>query len=116
MDAIADSENFTLLYKVKPGAMEKSFGIQVAKLANFPEKVVAVAQKIYNSTEDHSVQMKANKDVEGMHVYAEAMDIIKGLSEAVDDDKIKKSITEIRNKVKNSNSTYLQQVFPHLFN
>ena len=42
MVAIADNENFTLLYKVRPGIMDKSFGIHVAKLANFPSEVVDV--------------------------------------------------------------------------
>lgn len=42
MEAIADNENFTLMYKVQPGIMDKSFGIHVAKLANFPETVVDV--------------------------------------------------------------------------
>lgn len=42
MAAIADNENFTLLYQVRPGVMEKSFGIQVARLANFPDSVVKV--------------------------------------------------------------------------
>lgn len=42
MVAIADNENFTLLYQVKPGITDKSFGIHVAKLANFPQRVVEV--------------------------------------------------------------------------
>lgn len=42
MDAIADKDGFTLLYQVKDGVMPKSFGIQVAKLANFPKEVVEV--------------------------------------------------------------------------
>lgn len=42
MVAISDKDTFTLLYKVKPGVMDKSFGIHVAKLANFPEDVVEV--------------------------------------------------------------------------
>lgn len=45
MNAIADNDNFTLLYQVKPGVMEKSFGIQVAKLAKFPNEVVKVKYK-----------------------------------------------------------------------
>jgi DNA mismatch repair protein MSH2 len=44
MVAFADNDNFTLLYQVKPGVMEKSFGIQVAKMANFPDQVVEVSK------------------------------------------------------------------------
>ncbi|XP_017859257.1 PREDICTED: DNA mismatch repair protein spellchecker 1 [Drosophila arizonae] len=52
MAAVADEDNFTLLYQVRPGVMEKSFGIQVARLANFPEQVVQNAQEVYNEFED----------------------------------------------------------------
>lgn len=42
MAAISNKETFTLLYQVRPGVMDKSFGIHIAKLANFPEDVVKV--------------------------------------------------------------------------
>lgn len=62
MAAVADKENFTLLYQVHPGIMEKSFGIQVARLANFPEKVVQNAQQFYNEFEDEHAGKQSEED------------------------------------------------------
>ncbi|KAH8352433.1 hypothetical protein KR084_004130 [Drosophila pseudotakahashii] len=62
MAAVADADNFTLLYQVRPGVMEKSFGIQVARLANFPEHVVQNAQEVYNEFEDEHVDKQKKED------------------------------------------------------
>jgi len=42
--------------------MEKSFGIQVARLANFPEHVVQNAQEVYNEFEDEHVDKQKKED------------------------------------------------------
>lgn len=44
MMALSDNNEFTLLYQVKPGVMDKSFGIHVAKLAHFPRDVIDVSR------------------------------------------------------------------------
>ncbi|EDW57604.1 DNA mismatch repair protein spellchecker 1 [Drosophila virilis] len=62
MAAVADEDNFTLLYQVRPGVMEKSFGIQVARLANFPEHVVQNAQEVYNEFEDEHAGKQSEAD------------------------------------------------------
>jgi DNA mismatch repair protein MSH2 len=62
MVAVADDETFTLMYQVKPGVMEKSFGIQVAKMANFPDQVVELAQTLYDESEDHFMASSADSE------------------------------------------------------
>ncbi|XP_058120006.1 DNA mismatch repair protein spellchecker 1 [Anopheles ziemanni] len=76
MEAIVDGERLTLLYQVKPGIMEKSFGIQVAKLANFPPAVVELAQKFYNECEDHQSNLKQKNDCEGLSTLKKCFDEI----------------------------------------
>lgn len=61
MLAVTDNDCFTLLYQVAPGVVEKSFGIQVAKLADFPEQVVKDAQSLYEDI-DERINYVANDD------------------------------------------------------
>ena len=62
VDAIANDDEFTLLYKVKPGGSSKSFGIEVAKLAGFPDDVIADAKMFLNQAEMPLLRMSKEDD------------------------------------------------------
>ena len=60
------------LHKVKDGAVDDSYGIQVAKLANLPEKVIERAQVILNAFEQNGV---LDENVHRQHYNDNSKDI-----------------------------------------
>jgi DNA mismatch repair protein MSH2 len=49
--AITDDEKLTLLFQVKPGPIDRSFGIQVAEIAQLPAEVLSDAKRFLKDIE-----------------------------------------------------------------
>ena len=60
VDAIENNGNITFLHKVKDGAVDKSYGIHVAKLANMPSEIIKRASEILKLYEKNKVELNEN--------------------------------------------------------
>ena len=63
VDAIEENGLITFLHKVKSGAVDKSYGIHVASLANMPEIVINRASEILKNYENNNKDENKNKNV-----------------------------------------------------
>ena len=58
VDAIEENNKIIFLHKVKDGAIDKSYGIHVASLANMPESLIERAKEILNGYENMNHEPK----------------------------------------------------------
>ena len=49
--ALAEEGNLTMLYKVKEGVVDRSYGVHVAEMLKFPQKVLDMARETGNELE-----------------------------------------------------------------
>lgn len=51
VSALAEGDKLTMLYKVKEGVIDRSYGIHVAEMLKFPQEVLEQAKELANKLE-----------------------------------------------------------------
>lgn len=72
-----------------------------------------MAQKIYDESEDHYAQLKAN-DENAAEIFVEAMNKLTK-DDGMSDEQINGIVADIQKRVKDSKNPYFVEQFPQLF-
>jgi len=106
----------TLLYKVIPGVCDQSFGIHVAELARFPDKVVQLAKRKAEELEDfanNSNPNKRSKDEieEGEKIIEEFLARVSHVPvNSLDDEQLLNTLKSLRTELEKSQNPFIQDI------
>ncbi|BES93501.1 mutS homolog 2 [Nesidiocoris tenuis] len=109
------ADAFTLLYQVKPGACDQSFGIHVAQMARFPDSVIEEAKTKLLELEDYQSEHVGGNDVQKRKYILEGEELIKGaLSKCkllkldeMTDDEVQAQIENLSKEVQSHDNPYI---------
>ena len=87
VSAVENGNEITFLHKVKNGAVDKSYGIHVARLAKMPEELLNKAEEILNEYESNSKKKNPEEKIQlamDFEPNVKKDDIIKEMIEKID--------------------------------
>ncbi|WP_411354052.1 DNA mismatch repair protein MutS [Staphylococcus nepalensis] len=96
------------LHKVKDGAVDDSYGIQVAKLADLPDEVISRAQVILDAFEENNIQKQATN--EEVNLIKNGID-----AQPLEDDSVEESAMTYKEKVQDDTQSQFEQAAFDLF-
>ncbi|CAC5426826.1 MSH2 [Mytilus coruscus] len=125
--ALTTNDTLTLLYRVKPGVCDQSFGIHVAELAHFPKNVIDFAKKKASELEDFqsisligtglegndepAVKKRKLVKEEGEEIIEEFLKKVKALPiDSLSEGDLSKEMNKLKDSVKSKNNPYVNDV------
>ncbi|XP_035518182.1 DNA mismatch repair protein Msh2 [Morone saxatilis] len=123
--ALTSHNTLTMLYRVKPGVCDQSFGIHVAELACFPPAVVAMAkekaeeleefqepagEKSEREEEPEAKRRRTEKQV-GENLIQDFLEKAKSLSvDTMSEEEVKKELRRMKQELVAKNNTYITEI------
>ncbi|CAK9800192.1 DNA mismatch repair protein Msh2 [Anthophora plagiata] len=115
--ALVDNNKLTLLYRVQPGICDQSFGIHVAKMANFPQDVIEFAKRKQAELEDYqdsifegsdNPQKKQKIIKEAEVLIAEFVNKCRNLDKSLSDADLEDKISTFKKEVLSHENPYIK--------
>lgn len=114
--AVTSEDSLTLLYQVKPGVCDQSFGIHVAEMARFPRHVIEYAKKKQDELEDYQRVSFPCSDTQNKHkiieeaeqLMAEFLQRCKELrTEGRSEAELREEVEKLKKEVRARNNAYI---------
>ncbi|XP_068160864.1 DNA mismatch repair protein Msh2 [Antennarius striatus] len=122
--ALTSHDTLTMLYRVRPGVCDQSFGIHVAELARFPPDVVAMAKEKAEELEEFQESLgdkeeeaepqakrcRTDKQV-GEGLIQDFLDEVKSLPVAsMSDEEVKAALRRMKQELVSKNNAYIGEI------
>ena len=114
MSALVADDKLTLLYQLQPGVCSKSFGVDVASIAHFPQHVIDDAKKrimrLEGISDDKNMTSEEKRAIinEGETRISEFLDKIKQLESVTSDEELVSKFQEYKSEIANCDNLYVK--------